>query len=137
MQDQNTPQIPSLNTGGLGLQGGAGLGLNFNVPDLESLKNDTEETPHQKFSWKNEIEALDPTHVKERSLIEDIDQHTCTARIETLEGEYFNLTCSVAKGIRVSETNRDNFDTSKAFESLESLLMKVSPMYIKAFTSGH
>ena len=135
MQNPNGNQIPTLNTGGLGIQGGGGLGLNFNVPDLESLKNNTDEPEVQKFSWKNEIESLDPTMVKERALVEDIDKHTSTARLETLEGEYFNLTCSVAKGIKVTETNRPEFDTSKAFESFESLLMKVSPMYIKAFTS--
>ena len=75
--------------------------------------------------------------VKLRAIDEDIDQHTCTATLETLENQYFKLTCSVAKGIRVTETNRPDFDNSKAFESLESLLMKVSPMYIKAFTSGY
>ena len=33
MEDKNL-QIPNLKTGGLGIQGGGGLGLNFNVPDL-------------------------------------------------------------------------------------------------------
>ena len=131
MEGQN---IPTLNTGGLGIQGGGGLGLNFNVPDLARLKSD--EPEQQKFSWKNEIESINSTMVKHRGVIEDIDQQTCTAKLETLEGEYFNLTCSMAKGIRVTETNRANFDNSKAFESLESLLMKVSPLYIKAFCAA-
>ena len=34
MEENKNHQIPNLNTGGLGIQGGGGLGLNFNVPDL-------------------------------------------------------------------------------------------------------
>ena len=139
MQDQDSTKIPSLKTDSLGILGGGGLGLNFNVPDFSNNNHndDEEEHGHQKFSWKYEIESIDPQMVKLRCLNEDIDQHNCTARLETLEGEYFDLTCSVAKGIRVVETNRPDFDDKKAFESIESLLMKVSPMYIKAFTLGN
>ena len=127
--------IPTLNTQGLGLQGGAGLGLNFNIPDLAGLKPDDEQEV-QKFSWTNEIESINAAMVQERVVLEDIDQHTCLAKLVTLEGEYFNLRCSVAKGILVTETNRPEFDTGKVYESLEMLLMRVSPMYIKAFTSA-
>ena len=140
MEDSKNHQIPNLNTGALGIQGGGGLGLNFNVPDLSINKyhgDEQDEDEPQKFSWKNEIEQIDSSMVNFRAVEQEIDQHTCTAKLETLENEYFLLTCSVAKGIRVTETNRPNFDSSKAFESLESLLMKVSPMYIKAFTSGN
>lgn len=122
-------QVPSLKTKGLGL----------NLGNLESIKN--EPTPEsllkQKFSWENEFETIRPDTVKSKTILEEVDQHNCLAEITILEDVTFKLECSMAKGIKVLESTANEDDVADhVYDSLEGFLMRVSPLYIQAFTAG-
>lgn len=122
-------QISSLKTKGLGLSLG----------NLDSIKNEPnpESLLKQKFSWENEFGTIKLDTVKSKAILEEIDQHNCIAEIEILEDVKYKLECSMAKGIKVLESSADGVDTEgQVYDSLEGFLMRVSPLYIQAFTSG-
>lgn len=123
-------QTPSLKTKGFGLSLG-NLDAIKNEPNPESLLK-------QQFSWENEFETIKLDTIKSKAILEEIDQHNCVAEIEILEGVTYKLECSMAKGIKVVESSAAGVDTEgQVYDSLEGFLMRVSPLYIRAFTSGH
>lgn len=122
-------QIPSLKTKGLGLNLG-NLGSLSHEQDPESLLK-------QQFSWENEFSTIRPNTVKSKEILEELDQHSCIAEIEILEDVKYKLECSMAKGIKVLESNGKGVETDgQVYDSLEGFLMRVSPLYIQAFTSN-
>lgn len=139
MENTNIPKlggglkVGGLNLGGMG--GSNGGGLNFQLGNLEDLKADDNSPKAKPFSWVDEFEAIEEHMVQSREVVEEVDQHNCVAKIVTLEGEFFDLDCSVAKGIKVVATDKKEF-LENVYESLEGLLMRASPLYIKAFTSS-
>jgi len=141
MEDNNNNNTPSmsLNLGGIppltSKTPNTGLNLNFQLGNLEDLKQEDNSPKAQPFSWVNEFEAIEAQMVTSREVLEVVDQHNCLAKIVTLEGEFFDLSCSVAKGIKVTATDNQGDFLGNIYESLEALLMRASPLYIKAFTS--
>jgi hypothetical protein len=133
MEENKVPGL-GLNLGGGG--GGApGLNLNFKLPNLEDLKGNDDSPKAEPFSWAREFEAIEENMVTSREIVDDVDQHNCVAKLVTLEGESFTLECSVAKGIKVVECESKGDFEGNVYESIESLLMRASPLYIQAFTA--
>ena len=110
--------------------------MNINVPDLSSIPHDNDHVDDlsaQKFSWKAELESIEKDMIDSVGIIESVDDYNCTARVKTLEGDELELECSLSKGIKVVKTTGDQDYLGKVYESLESLLMKISPKYLEAF----
>lgn len=114
-------------------------GLGLNLGNLESIKNEPSHDSmlKQNFSWAAEFETIKPETVNSKEIIEEVDQHNCIAEIEILEGVKFKLDCSMAKGIKVVESSGKEELETHVYDSLEGFLMRVSPLYIQAFTAGH
>lgn len=105
----------------------------FSLGNLADL-NKRPQTPSFAFSWENEFKKIPKNSVKELKILENIDVHTCTGFLKTLEDEEFEIRCSMAKGIKVIGNGDD--EDSEVFFSLDGLLMRVSPMYIQSAISG-
>lgn len=113
-------------------------GLNLNLGELgglENLPSGNEEDKIEKFSWDREFEEIGGEKVKKYEILEHKDDFSCLARVEILEGDFFELNCSVYGGIKVIGSSNEEFE-GKVYESLEGLLMRASPMYIQGFNDG-
>lgn len=109
-------------------------GLKLNFGNLEGL-NSKEESQTVDFSWENEFAEIGGKKVASYEILEQNDAIACKAKVVTLEKDSFELDCSIHAGIKVTKTNLEDFK-GKVYESLESLLMRASPLYIKSFNSG-
>ena len=147
MEDQPTTGVPSLglgvpglnlggsNSGGIENKAPGGLGLGFNLGNLEDLREGKEDK--QTFSWQREFETIPDHSVTSKSISENVDKYTCLAKIVTLENETFDLECSMSRGIKVLDSDSAKVEAyeGKKFDSLEAFLMNVSSNYIQAMQS--
>ena len=111
-----------------------GVGLNLNIGGLGNIPSDEEEKS-EKFSWHREFEEIGGNKVLSYEITKEINELSCIAKIVTLEKDTFELECSVYGGIKVASSTKEEF-VGKVYESLEALLMRASPLYIKTFNDA-
>lgn len=109
------------------------MNIDISIPKhSEIVAQQGEERDDKEFDWKSEFEFVDKEMVKSIEVVQEINRNHCRGKIFTLEGDLFELDCSVQEGIKVENSSQEEH-IGKVFESLENLLMKVSPLYVDNF----
>lgn len=109
------------------------MNIDINIPSKQDIQKQRDsEEDIETFDWDKEFNFIDDNLVKERKVIEKINRDVCKGRIVTLEGNYFDLDCSVQEGIKITMSEKEETQ-GMVFESLENLLMKLSPLYQESF----
>lgn len=104
--------------------------MNFNL-DLPNFDHHEENQDDQKsFDWDEEFEFIEKTAIKECRIFKHINPYECKGRVVTLEGDFFDLACKVQGGIKIVFSNKEDL-IGKVYESLHTMMMKCSPMYIE------
>lgn len=70
--------------------------------------------------------------VQEITKIENNNNYLLKMKIVTLENVDYFIELSI-RGLEVIDTNQNGFNKNKIYESIESLLNDISPLFIKKF----
>ena len=113
--------------------------MDIEISGLEDIKNINEEDNDSNemnlpFSWEEELNQLEKNYIKSANILEEgIDgTRDARARIVSAENHFFDLHCSIEKGIKVIETDYSGAKGA-IFESFETLLLLYSPRYNQIF----